>query len=302
VLPPATGDPATSAPTQEASMSYCVQVEPGTRVNLARIDPSANGGLSKKQGIERAAELYAELGELQQQLYAAGLNSVLVVLQGMDTSGKDGTIRKVLSQVNPQGCVVTPFKVPTADELAHDFLWRVHRSTPAKGMIGVFNRSHYEDVVIVRVHQLVPRKIWKARYGQINDFERLLVENGTIVCKFFLHISKQEQERRLLAREADVEKAYKLSADDWRERERWDEYVAAYQEALSRCSTPDAGWMIVPADRKWFRNLAVAEAVVGVLRRHRRAWQARLTELSRQRLAELAELRAQTGLAATGSS
>jgi polyphosphate kinase 2 (PPK2 family) len=148
----------------------------------------------------------------------------------------------------------------------------------------------------------VPSKLWKARYQQINDFERLLVQSGTIVCKFFLHISKQEQERRLLAREADVDKAYKLSADDWRERERWDEYIAAYQEALSRCSTAEAGWMIVPADRKWFRNLAVAEAVVGALRSNRRAWQARLMELNRQRVAELAELRAREKLAAAGGS
>jgi polyphosphate kinase 2 (PPK2 family) len=169
-------------------------------------------------------------------------------------------------------------------------------------MIGVFNRSHYEDVVVVRVHQLVPRKTWRGRFQQINDFERLLVQNGTIVCKFFLHISKQEQEQRLLAREADVDKAYKLSPGDWKERERWDEHIAAYQDALSRCSTPDARWMIVPADRKWFRNLAVAEALVSILRRHRRAWQARLTELNRQRVAELADLRAEEQPAVAGGS
>jgi PPK2 family polyphosphate:nucleotide phosphotransferase len=208
-------------------MDYCTEVEPGTKVDLAGTDPAANGKLSKTEGTRLASGLYTELSDLQQELYAAGLNSLLVVLQGMDTSGKDGTIRKVFSGVNPQGCQVTSFKAPTAEELAHDFLWRVHCNVPAKGMIGVFNRSHYEDVLIVRVHQLVPRHVWKARYDQINDFERLLVQNDTIVCKFFLHISRDEQERRLLAREQDVEKAYKLSPDDWKERERWGEYAAA---------------------------------------------------------------------------
>jgi PPK2 family polyphosphate:nucleotide phosphotransferase len=273
-------------------MSYCVRVEPRAKVELAKIDPAANGGLTKAKGTKRAAELYLRLGELQQELYAAGTDSLLIVLQGMDTSGKDGTIRHVLSGVNPQGCRVTSFKAPTDEELAHDFLWRVHREVPGKGVIGVFNRSHYEDVLVVRIHQLVARKQWRARYEQINDFERLLVRNGTIVCKFLLHISKQEQERRLLVREADTSKAYKLSADDWRERDRWDDYMAAYQDALRQCSTPEAPWMVVPADRKWFRNLAVAEALEEALRTRRRAWQARLDELSRQRLAELTALRA----------
>lgn len=278
-------------------MSYCVQVEPGTKVDLAKVDPAAGGGLSKTEGTKLADELYTELSDLQQELYAAGLHSLLVLLQGMDTSGKDGTIRKVFSGLNPQGCQVTSFKAPTAEELAHDFLWRVHRHVPAKGMTGVFNRSHYEDVLIVRVHQLVPQHVWKARYDQINDFERLLVQSDTIVCKFFLHISKDEQERRLLAREQDVEKAYKLSADDWKERERWDDYVAAYEEALKRCSTPGSKWAIVPANRKWYRNLAIADALVDTLRHHRKAWRARLKELSEQRLAELASLREREGQA-----
>jgi PPK2 family polyphosphate:nucleotide phosphotransferase len=273
-------------------MSYCVRVEPGAKVELAKIDPAADGGLTKAKGAKAAAELYLRLGELQQELYAAGTDSLLIVLQGMDTSGKDGTIRHVLSGVNPQGCQVTSFKAPTDEELGHDFLWRVHRKVPVKGLIGVFNRSHYEDVLVVRVHQLVPRKQWRTRYEQINDFERLLVRDGTIVCKFFLHISKEEQERRLLAREADTGKAYKLSADDWRERDRWDHYMAAYQDALRQCSTSEAPWLVVPADRKWFRNLAVAEALVEALRTRRRVWQARLAELSRQRLAELTALRA----------
>jgi PPK2 family polyphosphate:nucleotide phosphotransferase len=278
-------------------MSYCVQVEPGTKVNLAKLDPAADGGLSKAEGTERTGKLVAKLADLQQELYAAGVDSLLVVLQGMDTSGKDGAIRKVFSGVNPQGCQVTPFKAPNEVELDHDYLWRIHRRTPSRGMIGVFNRSHYEDVLIVRVHDLVPRKVWKQRYQQINDFERLLTDNGTIICKFFLHISRQEQEQRLLARERDVEKAYKLSPDDWRERDRWDDYVAAYEEALRRCSTPHAPWTIVPADRKWYRNLAIADALVRRLEVRRRAWQARLRQLSQERLAALAEFHAGQELA-----
>jgi PPK2 family polyphosphate:nucleotide phosphotransferase len=278
-------------------MSYSVPVEPGTKINLAKIDTAADGGLSKSDGVRRTAKLLGRLADLQQELYAASVHSVLVVLQGMDTSGKDGTIRKVFAGVNPQGCQVTPFKAPNDVELAHDYLWRVHRRTPAKGMIGVFNRSHYEDVLIVRVHDLVPRRVWKRRYDQINDFERLLVDDGTIVCKFFLHISKQEQEQRLRARERDVAKAYKLSPDDWKERDRWDDYVAAYEEALRRCSTPEAPWTIVPADRKWYRNLAIAEALDGRLESRRRVWQARLRKLSQERLAELTEFHAAEELA-----
>jgi PPK2 family polyphosphate:nucleotide phosphotransferase len=272
-------------------MSYCVLVEPGTKVDLAKIDPAADGGLSKAEGVKRTAELIGRLADLQQELYAASTHSLLIILQGMDTSGKDGTIRKVLTGVNPQGCHVTSFKAPTAEELAHDFLWRVHQQAPTKGMIGVFNRSHYEDVLIVRVHQLVPRKVWKQRYQQINDFERLLVQNGTIVCKFFLHISRQEQEQRLLAREQDVDKAYKLSPEDWKERDRWDDYMAAYEEALERCSTSESKWAVVPANRKWYRNLAIADALVGTLSDHRKAWNAYLKELSEQRISELADLR-----------
>jgi PPK2 family polyphosphate:nucleotide phosphotransferase len=275
-------------------MSYCVRVEPGTKVSLAKIDPAADGGRSKAEGVKRTAELIGTLADLQQELYAASAHSLLIILQGMDTAGKDGTIRKVLTGVNPQGCQVTSFKAPTAEELGHDFLWRVHQRAPAKGMIGVFNRSHYEDVLIVRVHQLVPHKVWKQRYQQINDFERLLVDNGTIVCKFFLHISRQEQEQRLLAREQDVEKAYKLSPEDWKERDRWDDYMAAYQEALERCSTSESKWTIVPANRKWYRNLAIAEEMVDTLKRHRGIWTARLEEMSRQRLEELAKLKARS--------
>jgi PPK2 family polyphosphate:nucleotide phosphotransferase len=282
-------------------MPYSVQVEPGKRVKLGKINPAEDSGLSKSEGKQRMAELRDRLADLQQDLYAAGVNSVLIVLQGMDTSGKDGTVRKVLSALNPQGCEVTSFKQPNSVELAHDFLWRVHRRAPAKGTIGVFNRSHYEDVLIVRVHELVPPKTWKDRYQRINHFEELLHANGTIICKFFLHISKDEQRERLLAREQDVEKAYKLSPDDWKERERWDQYITAYEDALSRCGTPDAPWTVVPADRKWHRNLAVAQVLVDRLEEHRKSWRAKLREMNRERLAELAKFHADEELAASAS-
>jgi PPK2 family polyphosphate:nucleotide phosphotransferase len=210
----------------------------------------------------------------------------------MDTSGKDGAIRSVLDAVDPQGCRVESFKVPTAEELAHDFMWRVHAVTPRKGMIGVFNRSHYEDVLVVRVHELVPEKVWRARYDHINHFERLLADSDTLILKFFLHISKKEQEQRLLEREQDVTKAWKLSAGDWRERERWDEYQRAYEDAIERCSTDAAPWYVVPANRKWFRNLAIAEVLVDTLEHYQDDWRAALKKLSEERLAELAAFRA----------
>jgi PPK2 family polyphosphate:nucleotide phosphotransferase len=228
-------------------------------------------------------------------MYAAGKNSVLMILQGMDTSGKDGAIRAVMANLNPQGCRVESFKVPTSHELAHDFLWRIHRVTPELGIFGVFNRSHYEDVLVVRVHELVPEEVWKGRYDQINHFESLLASSGTIVLKFFLHISKEEQEERLRAREEEVGKAWKLSAGDWREREHWDAYQAAYEDALSKCSTDAAPWYIVPADRKWFRNLAITETLVETLRPYRDSWKEALAAMSRARLAELAAYRAEQG-------
>lgn len=273
-------------------MPYAFKVAPGTKVRLKEYNPDHDGGLDKEQGEAKLAALGAELDTLQEELYAAGKHSVLMVLQGLDTSGKDGTIRKALEQVNPAGCRVESFKVPTEEELAHDFLWRVHRVTPRKGILGVFNRSHYEDVLVVRVHELVPKEIWKARYDQINDFERMLAANGTLIIKFFLHISKEEQRERLLAREQEVEKAWKLSAGDWREREYWDAYQDAYEDALSRCSTEAAPWYIVPANRKWYRSLAVCEALVELMRAHRKEWRATLQGMSKARLAELAAFRA----------
>ncbi|HEU5103148.1 MAG TPA: polyphosphate kinase 2 family protein [Roseiflexaceae bacterium] len=273
-------------------MPYAFKVAPGKSVRLADYDADADSGMNKEAAQEKLAKLTAELGRMQEELYAAGEHSLLMILQGMDTSGKDGTIRGVLVDVNPLGCRVESFKVPTEEELAHDFLWRAHRVTPRKGMIGVFNRSHYEDVLVVRVHSLVPDKVWKARYDQINDFERMLATNNTIVVKFFLHITKQEQEQRLLEREQDVSKAWKLSAGDWRERERWDDYIEAYQDVLSRCSSEVAPWHIVPANRKWYRNLAVCEALVDTLASYQKGWRKSLDAMAQARLAELAEMRA----------
>src|SRR5689334_22687717 len=215
-------------------MDHAIKIAPGKSVRLQDYDPNANGGMNKEAGLVKLAKLTAELGALQEELYAAGQNSVLVILQGIDTSGKDGTIRKVLADVNPQGCRVESFKVPTEEELAHDFLWRAHRVVPRRGMIGVFNRSHYEDVLVVRVHKLVPGKTWRTRYEQINAFESILAANNTIILKFFLHISKDEQEQRLLAREQEVEKAWKLAAGDWQERQYWEDYIKAYEDVLSK--------------------------------------------------------------------
>jgi PPK2 family polyphosphate:nucleotide phosphotransferase len=272
-------------------MAYAYQVRPGTKIKLRKYDPDRTVGLRKDEALDRFAKLSAELGGLQEELYAAGQHAALVILQGMDTSGKDGTIRHVFEAVNPQACHVWPFKVPTEEERAHDFLWRVHQVVPRKGLFGIFNRSHYEDVLVTRVRQLTPKDIWKARYAQINDFEALLAASGTIVLKFFLHIGKAEQKERLLKRESDPTKAWKLSAGDWDDHARWDDYMEAYEDTLSKCSTTAAPWYIVPANRKWFRDLAVCDAVVQTLKGYRSAWRATLAEMSKTRLAELKAIR-----------
>lgn len=242
-----------------------VTVEPGSACDLSRIDPDADGGLDKAAAKEALAAEKARIVALQERLYAERRQSLLVVLQAIDTGGKDGTIRATLEGVNPQGCRVTSFKVPSTEELDHDFLWRYHRATPGRGMIGVFNRSHYEDVLVVRVKELVPEAVWRGRYGLINDFERLLAENGTVILKLFLHISKDEQRKRLEARIADPEKHWKFDPADLVERKSWDAYQEAFQDALSRCSTPCAPWHVVPGNRKWFRNLVVARTVADTL-------------------------------------
>lgn len=268
-------------------MAYATRIDSAKKIHLSDYDTNADGGLSKEEGEQEFEKLNAKLDVIQEELFAAGLHSVLTIFQGMDTSGKDGAIRTVFQSCNPQGMQVSSFKIPTSEELAHDFLWRIHKQTPGKGNIGVFNRSHYEDVLVVRVHDLVPKQVWEKRYDHINHFEQLLADSNTIILKFFLHISSDEQEQRLLDREKEVEKAWKLSAGDWKEREYWDAYQNAYEDVISKCSTKYAPWYIVPANRKWFRNLAIAEALVDTLSEYRKEWNATLSAMSEQRLKEL---------------
>jgi PPK2 family polyphosphate:nucleotide phosphotransferase len=248
-------------------------VAPGSRVVLAEIDPSRTHALRGPAEQERAAaealhaQNIAAMQDLQYRLWAEHRRSLLVVLQGMDTAGKDGTIRHVFGPLNPQGVGVFGFKQPSAEELAHDYLWRIHQQTPGKGRIVIFNRSHYEDVLVVRVRGLVAEPVWRERYDQLNRFEELLVSSGTTILKFFLHISKAEQKERLQARLDDPAKRWKFSAGDLDERKRWPEYQAAYEDAISRCSTEHAPWFVIPADRKWYRNWAVSSIVREALER-----------------------------------
>ncbi len=242
-------------------------IPPGTRFRLKDVDPADTGAFKDKKAAQKQLEAdREELIRLQELLYAEGKHALLLVIQAMDTGGKDGLIRHVMSGVNPQGCTVTSFKVPTPEELAHDYLWRVHKVVPPKRMIGIFNRSHYEDVLVVRVHNLVPPEVWSRRYEQINYFEKHLSENGVTILKFFLHISKEEQKRRLQARLDDPTKHWKFAVGDLAERARWDEYMAAYEDAVNLTSTPWAPWYVVPADHKWYRNLVVARVLVETLR------------------------------------
>jgi PPK2 family polyphosphate:nucleotide phosphotransferase len=270
-----------------------IRVPPESKVVLREYDPGDTHGITHEEADTRMVNLAAELAAVQELLYGAANQAVLIVLQGMDTSGKDGTISHVMSPINPQGCIVTSFKQPTPQELAHDFLWRVHPHAPGKGMMAIFNRSHYEDVLVVRVHDLVPKEVWRERYELINNFERLLAESGTIVLKFFLHISKNEQEERLLAREGEKNKAWKLSVTDWQERTYWDAYQEAYEDALSRCSTDYAPWYIVPANRKWYRNLVITETLLDVLRPNEKTWKEVLEERGKVQLEALRAMRAQ---------
>jgi len=240
-------------------------VKPGSKVELRDRDPDATHGYSKEQADQELLKHQARLTELQEALYAENRRALLIVLQAMDAGGKDGTIRHVMSHMNPLGCSATSFKAPTAEELAHDFLWRVHKAVPAKGRIGIFNRSHYEDVLIVRVHKLVPKSVWSARYEQINAFERLLAGSGITILKFYLHIGKDEQKKRLEERLTDRHKLWKVNPVDFEERKRWDEYMEAYEDALSKCSTDWAPWYVIPAGKKWFRNLAVSRIIVDAL-------------------------------------
>jgi PPK2 family polyphosphate:nucleotide phosphotransferase len=260
-------------------MQLAWKVEEGSKVKLKNFDPDyVDKHTDRALAAAEMDKLSEELGHLQQLLAAAQHRSLLIVLQGMDTSGKDGTIRHVMAQVNPLGCEVRSFKGPTSREQAHDFLWRVHRVVPGRGMISIFNRSHYEDVLVVRVHDLVPQKVWRRRYEAINNFEHLLAQNDMIIVKFYLHISNEEQEARLLARQEDRTKAWKLSSADWAERRYWNDYQAAYEDALSKCSTDEAPWYIVPANRKWYRNLLVARTLVSTLRPYKKELEAKIVE------------------------
>jgi PPK2 family polyphosphate:nucleotide phosphotransferase len=240
-------------------------VPPGKKFRLKDRDPAFIDDFTKESAILETVNLHAKLEHLQDVLYAEHKRSLLIVLQAMDAGGKDGTVKHVMSGVNPQGCDVTSFKQPTSKELDHDYLWRVHQAAPAKGMIGIFNRSHYEDVLVVRVHNLVPKEVWSKRYEEINAFEELLAESGTTILKFFLHISKEEQKRRFDARNQDPNKNWKSSEADERERAFWDDYQDAYQDALQKTSKKHAPWFVIPANDKWFRNLAISHIVVKAL-------------------------------------
>lgn len=242
-----------------------MRVSPGTKVNLGHIDPSYSAGWDEAATKDELPQLCQRLGKLQDLLYAAGGQSLLVVLQGMDAGGKDGTVRHVFSSVNPQDVVVQSFKTPSLEENAHDFLWRIHMAAPAKGRVAVFNRSHYEDVLIVRVHGMVAKDVWEKRYDQINRFEHNLSDSGTRIVKLFLHIDKQEQLRRFKARLDDPAKQWKISESDYSEREYWDAYQEAYEDAISNCSTERAPWYVIPANKKWFRNLAVSQILIETL-------------------------------------
>jgi PPK2 family polyphosphate:nucleotide phosphotransferase len=245
---------------------HCI-VRPGSQLRLTHRDPDQTFG--KKRDDDALEKSLRRLRELQHLLYADKRYALLIILQALDAGGKDGTIRSVMSGVNPQGCEVVSFKAPSSEELAHDFLWRIHKAAPNRGNIGIFNRSHYEDVLIVRVHGLVPKPVWHKRYRQINEFEQMLTENGVSILKFFLHISREEQKKRFEARIHDSSRNWKLSLPDFEERQHWDDYTEAYEQALHRCSTPWAPWYVIPSNKKWFRNYLVAELIVHALDRMR---------------------------------
>jgi PPK2 family polyphosphate:nucleotide phosphotransferase len=276
-------------------MSYALKVEPGKSVNLADFDTDYHAGLKRDDAEKKTETLGIELNSLQSMMYAAADTSLLIVLQGRDTSGKDGSIRKLTAYLNAQSCKVASFKVPTAEEAGHDFLWRIHRETPLKGVISIFNRSHYEDVLVCKVHKLVPENVLHGRYEHINRFENLLVDSGTIIVKICLMISKEEQRERLMDREKDPDKSWKLAVADWKERELWDDYTKAYELALEKCSTKYAPWHIVAADHKWYRDLAIMESVVEALRPYRKKWETDLKKRGEVALKDLAEFRKTDG-------
>lgn len=284
------------------SYSDLFRVAPGSRVDLSAIDPGFTHVHADKASAR--AEIAADretLRQLQYQLYAEDRRALLVCLQGRDAAGKDGTITHVLGAMNPQGCTVRPFKVPTPEEAAHDFLWRVHKAVPARGEVAIFNRSHYEDVLVQRVHGTVPEKVWSARYRAINDFERLLVDHRTHVLKFYLHIDKDEQLRRFKKRLDDPMRHWKISEADYTEREHWDAYTAAFEDALSNCSTDHAPWFVIPSNRKWFRNLAVGRIVIETLQSLRMSFPPPSVDIDDIRRRYHAAVRAKAGDGAAAS-
>ena len=268
-------------------MAGTVFEKKGKRVRLKDISAEPPKGMTRAKAEERFKELGKELFDLQDRMWGAKTRGVMVVLQGRDSAGKDGAIKHVVGFLNPRGVSVVSFGVPTKEEQEHDFLWRVHKHAPRRGEFSIFNRSHYEDVLVVRVHDLVPKALWKERYGHIADFEELLYEHGTIILKFFLHISSKEQEARLLEREAQPETAWKLNPGDWKERGFWDEYSEAYEEAMSRTASPHAPWIVVPANAKWYRNLVVAEAIVDAMRPYKKEFKQKLDAMGAEGKAEL---------------
>ena len=240
-----------------------LRVKPGKKVDLSKYDPEDTLGWEKGAAMKKAlSKALEKLDSLQYLLYAEKKHALLLIFQALDAGGKDGTIRHVMSGVNPQGCNVTSFKVPSSEEAAHDFLWRIHKAVPEHGNMGIFNRSQYEDVLVVRVHNLVPKSVWSERYDQINRFEKNLFQNNVHVLKFFLHISKDEQKKRFMERIDDPDKRWKISQSDFAERKFWDEYTQAYEAALSNCTSEYAPWFIIPSNKKWFRNLAVSHILV----------------------------------------
>ena len=244
---------------------YKISPKPDSEVNLRQYDPDYHESINEPDAVAEVIKLKTKIEDLQEKLYAEGKQSLLVVFQAMDTGGKDGVIKKVFEGVNPQGVHVIAFKAPTPEELAHDFLWRVHQYAPPRGYIGVFNRSHYEDVLVVRVNNIVPKSVWKTRYDYINQFEQLLASNGTRILKFYLHISKDEQKKRLIARLENPKKNWKFAMGDLPVREQWDDYMEAYEALLQKCNTDYAPWHIVPANHKWYRDLVVTRTIAAAL-------------------------------------
>ena len=281
-------------------MAIHVLDKPGKKVRLDSLSAEPPRGMTEARAQKRFAELAHDIFAAQEAMWGARVNAMLVVLQGRDGAGKDGAIKHVVGQLNPRGVSVTSFGVPTLEERQHDFLWRVHRHAPRLGEFAIFNRSHYEDVLVPRVHKLVPKKQWKPRFGHIADFEALLASQGTLVAKYFLHITRDEQEKRLLERERDPEAGWKLNPEDWKERDRWDDYTDAYEDAISRTAASHAPWTIVPANAKWYRNLVIAESIAAMLRARRDAWDEKLREIAKVGREEIAAYRAQ--LAKAGKS